>query len=79
MTKPIKFVQFDLTINKIFYTYSNTEYCRLPIDSILLKKNSNQMSEAEWSQHRIDLLNYKYSEMIVHKDNVTSIFLRKIV
>ena len=71
MTKPIKIVQFDLTINKIFYTYSNTEYSRLPIDSILLKKFSNQISETEWSQHKNALLKFKHCEMIVHKDNVT--------
>jgi hypothetical protein len=70
MTKPIKFVQFDLTTNKIFYTYSNIEYDRLPIDSILLKKISNQISEVEWSRHRNALLKYKHCEMIVHKDTL---------
>ena len=70
MTKPIKIVNFNLDNNKIFYTYSNTEYSRLPIDSILLKKISNQMSEIEWIQHRNSLLKYKYCEMIVHKDSL---------
>ena len=70
MTKPIKIVQFDLTINKIFYTYSNTEYDRIPIDSILLKKMSNQMSEKDWIKNRNALLRYKYCEMIVHKDSL---------
>lgn len=70
MTKPIKIVKFDLNNNKIFYTYSNTEYSRLPIDSILLKKISNQISETEWIQNRNALLKYKYCEMIVHKDTL---------
>lgn len=70
MTKPIKIVNFNLDNNKIFYTYSNTEYNRLPIDSILLKKISNEMSETEWNQHRNSLLKYKYCEMIVHKDSL---------
>jgi hypothetical protein len=70
MTKPIKIVKFDLTINKIFNTYSNIEYDRLPIDSILLKKISNQISEKEWIQNRNALLKYKYCEMIVHKDTL---------
>ena len=70
MTKPIKNVEFNLNINKIFYTYSNTEYDRKPIDSILLKKMSNQISEREWVQHKNCLLEYKHCEMIVHKDSL---------
>ncbi len=70
MTKPIKIVNFDLTINKIFYTYSNTEYDRLPIDYILLKKNSNEISEKDWIKNKNELLKYKYCEMIVHKDTL---------
>jgi len=70
MTKPIKIVKFNLDNNKIFYTYSQTEYIRLPIDSILLQKITNKMSEKEWLQHRNSLLKYKYCEMIVHKDSL---------
>lgn len=70
MTKPIKIVTFNLNINNIFYTYSSQEYDRLPIDSILLKKISNKISEKEWMQNRNALLKYKYCEMIVHKDSL---------
>jgi hypothetical protein len=70
MTKSIKSVEFNLNNNKLFYTYSNTEYDRKPIDSILLKKMSNQISEMEWVQHKNSLLKYKYCEMIVHKDSL---------
>ena len=70
MTRPIKNVHFNLDNNKIFYTYSNIEYSRIPIDSILLKKISNQISETEWVQHKNCLLKYKHCEMIVHKDSL---------
>ena len=70
MTKPIKIVQFDLNLNEIFYTYPKSEYSRLPIDSILLKKMTNRISEIEWAQHRHELLRYIHCEMIVHKDTL---------
>lgn len=70
MTKQLKKVTFNLGDNKIYTTYSYKEYDRYPIDSILFKKCYNRISPEEWMKDQSDLLKYKLTEMIIHKENI---------
>jgi hypothetical protein len=66
----MKNVQFDLSSNKIYYTYSQNEYDRFPIDSILFKKCYNKITQEEWERDQRELLQYKRFEMVLHKDSM---------
>lgn len=54
----------------IYPTYSNDEYPRNSIDSIIYRKSYNKVSESEWNIIFITLDLYKIYEMIVHKDSL---------
>lgn len=70
MTKQLKQVKFNLNKNETYLTYSYKEYDRYPIDSILFRKCYNRISHEEWMKEQQDLLKYKLTEMIVHKDSI---------
>ena len=66
----MKKVSFNLDNNKTYTTYSNLDYDRCQIDSILYKKCYNRVDHEEWRQMCIELYHYKLNEMIVHKDSI---------
>jgi len=68
----MKSVQFNLD-NTIFYdTYSNEEYDRYPIDSILYLKCYNKVSDFDWANMLENLNFFKICEMIVHKNSLNN-------
>lgn len=69
MTKNVKKVEFNLSKNIIYYTYSYEEYDRYPIYSLLNRKIYNEITQDEWLTEQRELLKYKYFEMVVHKDS----------
>jgi hypothetical protein len=72
-----KIVSFNLDKNKVYDTYSITEYNRIPIDSILYLRCYNRISDYEWFQVFETLNYFKTREMIVHKESVENIKLSK--
>ncbi len=68
----MKSVQFNLD-NTIFYdAYSNEEYDRYPIDSILYLKCYNKVSDFDWIEMLENLNLFKICEMIVHKNSLNN-------
>ena len=63
-------VIFNLTNNKVYYTYSPSDYDRMQIDSIMYKKCFNKISEQEWQEIINELNHYKLNEMIVHTESI---------
>lgn len=68
-------VTFNLDQNTVHETYSDDEYDRHSIDSILYLKCYNRVSQQEWCQMLEELERYKFHEMLVHKDSVISVRL----
>lgn len=63
-------VRFDLSKNQTFDMYSNCEYNRYPIDSILYLRCYRKVSDTDWRTIMDNLNYYKTTEMIVHRDSV---------
>ena len=66
----MKSVKFNLNKNEIFTTYSDDEYDRLPIDSVMYMKCYNKISDYDWLNIFKNLNFYKMCEMIVHKSSL---------
>lgn len=66
----MKKVSFNLNKNIICITYSPNEYSRRQIDSILYLKSYKKINEHEWKAMLRELNNYKFSEMLIHKDSI---------
>lgn len=64
--------------NKEYTTYTNKEYDRCTIDSILYQKCYQRVSSEEWINIFIILNNYKCTEMEIHKDSINNISLINI-
>lgn len=62
-----KKVTFDLDKNEVRETYSGEEYDRHQIDSIILRRCYNRVSDHEWVQMLQALNEFKSKEMTVHK------------
>lgn len=71
----MKRVHFDLSDNKIYETYSHSEYSRNPIDYVLYRKSYNRISDSQWRELLISLNTYKITEMVVHKDSLCNVRL----
>lgn len=65
-----KSVNFNLNKNTIHEVYSEDEYDRHQIDSILYLKCYKRINQNEWSDIFIKLNYYKMEEMIVHKESL---------
>jgi hypothetical protein len=63
-------VLFDLHANKVHTTYSDSEYDRMQIDSVIYKKCYNKISTAEWKEIIDHLNHYKLYEMIIHQQSI---------
>lgn len=70
-----KQVSFDLEQNTVHEMHSGDEYDRYPIDSIMYSKCYNRLSQQEWSEMLKELKDYKFHEMLVHKDSIASVRL----
>jgi len=68
-------VVFNLDKNETFYTYSNQEYDRMQIDSVMYKRCYNKISNEEWEDLIRELNFYKLNEMQSHKNEL---FTKKV-
>lgn len=68
----LKKVSFDLSRNETILTYSESEYDRGQIDSVLYLRSYRRISDEEWSSIYIKLDLYKMYEMPVSKDSITN-------
>lgn len=68
----LKKVSFDLTRNEMHLVYSEKEYDRGQIDSILYMRSYRRISDEEWFNMYIKLDLYKMYEMPVAKDSVAN-------
>lgn len=68
----MKSVQFNLENTKFYDAYSNDEYDRYPIDSVLYLKSYNKISEPDWKEMWYNLNIFKICEMIVHKKSINN-------
>lgn len=68
----MKSVRFNLDNTRFYNTYSNDEYDRYSIDSILYLKCYNKISDFEWTYMLNSLNIFKICEMIVHKDSLNN-------
>lgn len=62
-----KKVQFDLSKNQVYETYSGDQYDRYQIDSVIIRRCYNRVSDMEWLQVLRSLNDFKSNEMVVHK------------
>lgn len=67
-----KKVTFNNIVN-INNTYSNEEYDRSPIDSIIYLRTLQRVNLDEWKNIFTELNQYKLQEMIVHKDSINNV------
>lgn len=74
----MKKVNINEENNKEYITYTNKEYDRCTIDSILYQKCYQRVSSEEWINIFIILNNYKCTEMEIHKDSINNISLVNI-
>ncbi len=65
----IKKVDFDLSKNIVYTTYSGDEYDRYCIDSVMYKRCYNKITELELIQIFIELDLYKLYEMKIHSNS----------
>jgi hypothetical protein len=68
----MKSVKFNLENIQFYDTYSNDEYDRYPIDSILYLKSYNKITEFDWKEMIYNLNIFKICEMIVHKSSLNN-------
>lgn len=68
-------VHFDLSRNTHHDTYSNDEYDRKQIESILLLKLQNKITLQKWSTIFKKLNNYKMNEMVVHSKSLDNMYI----
>jgi hypothetical protein len=68
----MKSVQFNLDNTIFCYTYSNEEYDRYPIDSIMYLRCYNKVSDFDWINMLENLNLFKICEMIVHKNSLNN-------
>jgi hypothetical protein len=68
----MKSVRFNLENTQLCDTYSNDEYDRYPIHSVLYLKSYNKISELDWKVMLYNLNIFKISEMIVHKSSINN-------
>lgn len=68
-----KVVSFNLDDNKIYDTYSVSEYDRgISIHSVIFLRYCNKISDYEWFSLFEQLNQFKIKEMIVHKESVSN-------
>jgi hypothetical protein len=68
-------VHFDLSLNTHHDTYSNDEYDRKQIESILLLKLQNKITLQKWNKILKKLNNYKMNEMVVHSKSLDNMYI----
>lgn len=68
----MKSVRFNLDNIQFYDTYSNDEYDRYPIDSVLYLKSYNKISDFDWKKIFYNLNIFKICEMIVHKSSMNN-------
>jgi hypothetical protein len=71
-----KNVSFNLEQNQVYDTYSNKEYDRAMIDSVLYLRSYNRISDKEWNQVLHELDQYKFKDMLIHKQSLKNIHIR---
>lgn len=64
-----KSVNFDLSKNQIYTTYSEQEYDRTCIDHVLYRRAYQRISDEEINAIYVNLDLYKLYEMPVHKNS----------
>lgn len=68
-----KKVSFNMDKTQVLTTYSNEEYDRTPIDSVVYLRTLQRINQEDWNNIFIDLNKYKTQEMIVHKDSINNV------
>ena len=64
-----KNVQFDMSKNIVYITYSRQEYDRTCIDHVLYRRAYRRISDEEMNAIYVNLDLYKLYEMPVHKSS----------
>jgi hypothetical protein len=78
ITKANRKVSFDLSKNNTFETFSKDEYDRHQIESTLLKKCYNRLTQVEWKTIFQQLNKFKCEEMLVHKDSIDNLNIHQL-